>query len=94
MKTMTRLLIIVEDVFVIEGRGIVLVPGIIPQGEERFHSGDPVTLKRPDGSELEWCIGGLEMLCPSPRPDEVVIMLKGLSMDDVPKGTEVWSMHH
>lgn len=87
---MARRLFTVEDTFVIRDRGLVLVPGIIPQGEERFRVGDPITLLRPDGSSIEAKIGGLELLDPNPRRD-VIIMLKGMAKSEVPVGTEVWS---
>ena len=65
---MGRRLFIVEDAFFIKGRGLVPVPGIVPQGEERFHVSDPIVLKLPDGSRLEWTIGGIEMIhCTPPR---------------------------
>ena len=44
---MGRLLFVVEDRFLIKGRGLVPVPGIVPQGEECFRAGDPILLKRP-----------------------------------------------
>ncbi len=91
-RDMARCLFTVEDTFLIEGRGLVPVPGIAPQGDERFRVGDPIKLKRPDGSEMVRRIAGLELLCPRPRPDDVVILLKGLGKDDVPVGTEVWSV--
>jgi hypothetical protein len=91
---MARCLFIVEDSFFIPGRGLVPVPGIQRRGEERFRVGDPLLLKRPDGSCLEWKIGGIEMIsCSPPRPkDEVVILLRGLTKDDVPIQTQVWSV--
>ena len=91
---MARCLFIVEDTFIIKGRGLVPVPGILCQGEERFRVGDPLLLKRPDGSCLEWKIGGIELIsCSPPRPkNEVVILLRGLSKDDVPIQTQVWSV--
>ena len=55
---MARRLLVVEDSFFIKGRGLVLVPGIIPDGKERFGVGDSLSVKRPDGSCLEWKIGG------------------------------------
>lgn len=73
--------------------GLVPVPGVAPQGEERFRVGDPIKLKRPDGSEIEWQIGGLELLSPPPAPDQVVILLKSLGKGAVPIGTEVWSVN-
>jgi hypothetical protein len=63
---MARRLFIVEDTFMIKGRGLVPVPGIVPQGEERFCVGDPILLKRPDGSSLAWQIGGLELISGGP----------------------------
>jgi translation elongation factor EF-Tu-like GTPase len=91
-KKMARLLFTVEDTFMIEGRGLVPLPGIVPQGDEQFRVGDPISLKRPDGSEIEWTIGGLELLSPPPPQHYVVVLLKGLSKDDVPIGTEIWSV--
>jgi translation elongation factor EF-Tu-like GTPase len=93
---MARRLFTVEDTFLIHGRGLILVPGIVPQGDERFKTGDSVLLKRPDGSALDWTIGGLEMAITNRKPHEpspeIPIMLAGLSKDDVPLGTEVWSV--
>ena len=89
---MGRLLFTVEDTFLIEGRGVVPVPGIVPQGEEQFRIGDPIRLKQPNGSEIDWKIGGLEMLYPLPPSKDVCILLAGLGKDNVPIGTEVWSV--
>ena len=91
---MARLLFVVEDAFFIKGRGLIPVPGIVPEGDERYRVGDPILLKRPDGSRLEWTIGGIEMLhCNPPRQaNDVIILLKGLNKEDVPVGSEVWSV--
>jgi hypothetical protein len=89
---MARRLFTVEDTFLIEGRGLVLVPGIVPQGDERFRAGDPIRLKRPDGSEIEWKIGGVELLFTPRTHDDVFILLEGLDKGDVPIGTDVWSV--
>jgi hypothetical protein len=75
----------------IRGRGLVPVPGIIPVGDERFRAGDRLLLKRPDGSELRTTIGSLEILEPNPT-NQVVVLLKELRKEDVPIGTEVWSV--
>ena len=87
---MARRLFTVEATFAVRGRGLVLVPGIIPEEDERFRVGDRITLRRPDGSSIGTRIGGLELLDPNPRHD-VVIMLKESAKEDVPVGTEVWS---
>ena len=91
---MARRLLIVEGTFSIKGRGLVLVPGFLILGEERFQAGDPLLIHRPDGSRLEWKIGGIEIILASPpRPrNEVSILLKDLNKEDVPIGTEVWSV--
>jgi translation elongation factor EF-Tu-like GTPase len=90
---MSRRLFVVEDTFFIKGRGLVPVPGIVPQGDERFRVGDSILLKRPDGPCLESAISGIEMIHGTvPRPKgEVVILLKDLTKEDVPIGCEVWS---
>ena len=64
--TMPRHLFTVEDTFTIRGRGTILVPGIVPEGDERFRIGDALRLRRPDGSEVEATIDGIE--CFTPRP--------------------------
>jgi translation elongation factor EF-Tu-like GTPase len=91
---MARRLFVVEDTFFIKGRGLIPVPGIIPRGNERFRVGDPIVLQRPDGSTLAWRIGGLEMIHTAVPRDDVVILLSGLAKEDVPIGTEVWSVNH
>ena len=91
---MARRLFVVEDTFLIKGRGLVPVPGIVPQGEERFRVGDRLVIRRPDGSHLEWTIGGIEIFsCTPPRPrHDLVILLKDLNRRrTVPIGSEVWS---
>jgi translation elongation factor EF-Tu-like GTPase len=81
----------VEDSFAISGRGLVPVPGIVPIGTERFKVGDSITLVRPDGTRVSTSIGGLEIMNPNPK-NEIVILLRELSKEEVPIGTEVWSV--
>jgi hypothetical protein len=64
-------------------------PEIRPIGNERFRIGDCVLLKRLDGTELLSRIPGTEMH--SNSRNDLVVLLKDLSQDDVPIGTEVWS---
>jgi translation elongation factor EF-Tu-like GTPase len=87
---MPRCLFTVEDAFLIKGRGLVVVPGIVPIGEERIQVGDPLLLRRPDGTSISTTIGGLSLPIPNPG-HEVVVLLQGFSKDEVPVGTEVWS---
>jgi hypothetical protein len=88
---MGRLLFVVSDVVVIKGRGIALFAGIRPIGEEVFHAGETILLRKPDGSSVTTKIGSLAFVCPNPR-NEIQVMLTTLRKDDVPVGTEVWSI--
>jgi hypothetical protein len=88
---MPRRLFIVSDTFLIRGRGLVLVPGVIPDEHEQLRVGDPLVLKRPDGSEIKAAIGGLEMFTLPTKPD-IPVLLKKLGKADVPIATEVWSV--
>jgi len=92
---MSGILFAVEDRFLVRGRGLILVPGLPPGSADRFRAGDPILLKRPDGSHLPWTIGALELLIEQPfRPPlerHVPILRLGLGKDEVPVGTEVWA---
>ena len=69
----------------------MLLPGLKPVNEERFKVGDKVRLRRPNDQDLIVTIAGLEL--PHPNPEKnVLILLDELSKDDVPVGTEVWSL--
>jgi hypothetical protein len=89
---MARLLFRVTEVFTVQTRGIVLLPKLNFVGDERFRVGDPLLLKRPDGTEIDTTIGAVELLKPVGQPCEPVIMLTELGKQDVPIGTEVWSV--
>ena len=42
---MGRRMLTVEDSFLIKGRGLVLLPGLAPRGDELFRVGDSITLR-------------------------------------------------
>lgn len=88
---MVRRLLVVEDAFLIEGRGVVLVPALVPQNDGCLRVGDPITLKRPNGTSLTWQIDGIEVFCGRVSKGHLHILLKGLSKGEVPIGTEIWS---
>lgn len=90
---MARLLFTIESVFPVRGRGIVLFPGIVPIGEERFRAGDALMLRRVDGSELRVTIGGLDMgHGRRDRNAAVPVLVGGLAESDAPVGSQVWSV--
>jgi len=83
----------VTHTFMLPNHGIALMPGIAPKGEERFRVGDFVELRRPDRSILQVKITGIEMLSPVPADRSFPIVIKEIKRkDDVPIGTEVWSI--
>jgi hypothetical protein len=51
----------VEDAFAIRVGGLVLVPGIIPEGDERFRAGDRIVVRKPDGWSVDTQTVGLEL---------------------------------
>src|SRR5688500_16252886 len=87
------LLCAVADVFAIEGRGCVVVPGL-PDPSPTIpvlRRGAPITLRRPDGSELQTTIRDLEMISRRPPVPFTPFLLPSLiSKSDVPIGTEIW----
>ena len=90
---MGRKLFTVEDTFVIRQRGVVVVPGIAPLGEEKFRIGDPLELRRPDGTRRQTAIAGLEMFHrPEPSAAFPLLLPQDITKEDVPIGTEVWSV--
>lgn len=91
-EEMGRRLCIVEDTFTIAGRGLTFIPGIVPAGDERFYIGDPILLKRPDGSSIQTSIAGIGLVGGAGHAADVPVLLRGLTKEDVPIGTEVWSV--
>jgi hypothetical protein len=90
---MARCLFVVEDTFTVEARKIlVLLPGVVLQNDERFAAGDAISLRRPDASIIEERIASLELMNPMPPSGAVAVVLKDLRKQDVPVGTEVWSI--
>jgi hypothetical protein len=87
---MARRLITVEDTFQIAGRGLIPAPGILPLDQEVIKIGDPLQLRRPDGVVFLTKIAGIEMIGVSRK--DICILLKGLDKDQVPIGTEIWSV--
>jgi hypothetical protein len=87
-----RLLFRVEETFNVPGRGVVLLPELRPIGPERFSVGDPLVLKHPSGIEENVRIEGLCFLTPRDFKCQLVVMLSGKNKDDIPIGTEVWSI--
>ncbi len=87
--SMARKLFTVEQTFTAL-RGIILLPGLVPEGEERFRAGDALRLVFPDGSETVTSINGLDLFNLGPQGKTAVMV--PLQVPEVPVRTEVWSM--
>jgi hypothetical protein len=89
-KTTKTKLLTVDDVFLIEGRGVIVTPTIPPNA----YDGPPsrtVTLRFQDGRERT-VKGEFQIHTLNRRPADYhyIFVLPGLAKDDVPIGTEVW----
>jgi hypothetical protein len=85
-----RRLLTVEDTFLIRGRGLLVVPA--PRLDEaRGPATFTVELRRPEGvttvAELTLSV---QFLSPTPTVHRWAVSLQGLTMADVPIGTEIW----
>jgi len=84
----------IEDLFQVTGRGLIVVPG--PLRSEVAGGADiPVELRRPDGSVLHARISLQHFFSSPPPPPHIAAqwgcVLSGVTKDEVPVGTEVWS---
>jgi CheY-like chemotaxis protein len=89
-----KLLFAVDETFDITGRGLVVASGPNARLEPQtlFHNGAEVSLKRPDGTIIE-NKAYLEISTPNKRKI-FALSLPGLTVADVPRGTEVWAAQH
>ena len=80
----------VEDTFLIEGRGLVVVPG--PAIEDVRGSGDiSVELRCPDGTRLVALLNLSPVFqTPPPLVHRWACIFRTLRKEDVPVGTEIW----
>jgi len=87
---MWTLLSTVDDVFQIRGRGCVIAPGIPRSVEWRIQIGAAVRLIRPDGSNVETVINGIEMGGPLDSPGIPVLLGAEVSKNQIPLGSQLW----
>lgn len=84
----------IEDIFLVTGRGLIVVPGPL-RSEFAGGSSLPVELRRPDGTVL-YAQASLQHFFQSPPPPPEIAkqwgcVLSGVTKEQVPIGTEVWS---
>lgn len=91
-----ELICIVEDTFQISGRhGLVIVPGLSYDLSWPLRIGDPLLLRRPDGTETRSVLAGIELISKRDltRPLVTPIMIgPDVIKEQVPPGTEVFAL--
>jgi hypothetical protein len=91
-EAMARRLLTVEHVFTIEGRGIGLAPVAVPEGNERFRVHDPIDIRLPDGRIVRTEVASWMLPTPNPECGLNILLPPSFKKDDVPAGSEVWSV--
>ena len=84
----------VADVFMIEGRGCILVPGLRTEpGSANVNQGARIRLQAPAGKIIDTSIKAIEMLSYRVRPEMIfwpILLPDDIAKNDVPIGTEVY----
>lgn len=91
-----KLILEIEDTFMIRGRGLVVVGAVI-KDSPTYRSGDEVVVVKPDGLEHKTRINGVEMFhthtcTPQHVPQNVGILLKTLTKEEVQKGDKLYKV--
>src|SRR5262245_48617201 len=83
----------ITDRFQIEGRGCILAPGLPTEPHSpKVPAGARIRLRRPDGSETDTVIKGIELISYRKRPEKLclpILLPKSIAKEEVPVGTEV-----
>lgn len=73
------------------GRGLALDPGIPHDGAvHRVKIGDPLEIRRRDGSVLSTRVAGLEIGGPPQKKSTAIILPQEIAEAEIPLGAEVW----
>lgn len=84
-------LLTVEDAFLIEGRGVMVLPMITDYSGPTSFS---VVLKKPNGEEASVRAHlDIPRINPPREPYPFICLLAGIGKQDVPIGTEIWISH-
>jgi hypothetical protein len=91
MPKVTIKLLTVEDTFLIEGRGVVVLPMITDYSGPMSFS---VVLRKPGGEETTAKAQlDIPRLNPPREPYPFLCSFVGMTKQDVPIGTEIWISH-
>ena len=89
---MSERLLSVEDAFVAKGPGVVVMPRFTSADRERPKGKFPVQLRFPDGTSREVSAEVDVAHMRGPLPPFAMYRLHGVTPEDVPAGTEIWSI--
>lgn len=89
-KRMKRYVCTVEGFYHISGQGWIISPGLPVDFELRVKIGDPILLRRTDGSELTITIRGLELGGPPGKTNIPILVRDDITSADNLIGAEVW----
>ena len=88
-RLMAGRLLVVEDAFVAKGPGVLVMPRFTASAPPKGKI--PVQLRLPDGTTRD-VLAEVEVAhMRGPLPPFAMYRLHGLSPDEVPVGTEIWS---
>lgn len=85
---MREKIFVIEDHFQIKGRGLIIT-GKIEKKSSELKIGIPIIVCRPDGSEVETKIAGIDRFRP-PNFEIEAILIHNLTKDDLPIGSSVF----
>ena len=86
-----RLLVVVDDTFEFQDGTLHFLPLVAIPSLEGVRAGDPLELRRPDGTTINATLYGLDW--PSPMRGEMGLSVnKPLTKADIPVGTEIWKI--
>ncbi len=88
---MDRILVVRSRLWV-RGKGLSLEPGFVPDSGHRIQAGSRVMVSRPDGSTLETRIRGISTDSDGVSPVKMHLWLDVDDKNQVPIGSEVWSI--
>jgi translation elongation factor EF-Tu-like GTPase len=86
---MRNLLFTVEDCFKITGRGTVVAANRPPNLPD-LKVGEKIVLIQPEGREIKTEIAGIEMVVTVSGVKKIALLIKDITKEDVPVGTEVF----
>lgn len=89
---MSDKLLVVEDAFVARGAGVLVMPRFTFEGARAATAPMKVRLVRPDGSSIEATATVDVAHMRGALPPWAMYRLHGVSVAEVPAGTEIWSV--